>query len=128
MAKLLPIFCLLMHLASHKTSAYVDMFIDANETSSLIGMPSSLFYVFNGELRQNSIKYHLDIPETKQTVNITWETSNLVNYNFKLVDMEVVKRKHRITVNSTGFVPDRLKGKSLIKIQVLLIYILQNEI
>lgn len=100
-------------LLIHGTNGYVDMFMDSNETSSLIGMSSSLFYVFNGELRQNSIKYDLDIPEEKKTINISWDTPYLVNYKFKLIDMDAPKRKHNISINPTGFVPNKLSEFSL---------------
>lgn len=60
-------------------SAYVDMFLDANETSILMGMSNSLFYVFNGELRQNSVNYHLDIPADKKRLKFNWETEVTIN-------------------------------------------------
>ena len=38
-------------------------------------MPGSFFYVFNGELRQNSITYQLEIPEFKNEITINWKAS-----------------------------------------------------
>lgn len=107
--------CLLivLLLLTNNVNAYVDMFVDANETASLIGMSSSLFYVFNGELRQNSIKYHLDIPEGKNNINISWKTMDLVNYKFNLVDKDTHEHRHRLSINSTGLVPNKLSKFSL---------------
>lgn len=111
--KLAPSLFYLATLLIHGTNGYVDMFLDSNETSSLIGMSSSLFYVFNGELRQNSIKYDFDIPEEKKTINISWNTPYLVNYRFKLIDMDFSERKHNISISPTGFVPNKLSEFSL---------------
>lgn len=111
----MPILCILSIILNYclNVSAYVDMFIDAKETASLIGMSSSLFYVFNGELRQNSIRYHLDIPEGKDTINISWKTLDLVNYKFKLVDLDMHERQHHLSVKPLGFVPNDLSKFSL---------------
>lgn len=100
-------------LASRNISAYVDMFMSANETSSLIGVHRSIFYVFNGELRRNSIMHHLDIPEQKTNIKISWRTSNLVNYIFKLSDLDSPQRTHSISVKSIGLVPNKLTEFSL---------------
>lgn len=97
----------LMFIRLEAAFGFVDMFIDANETSSLIGLSSSLFYVFNGELRQNSIKYESKIPFNKNVLTINWKTSNLVNYRFKLVDLDEKSRVHNLSVSSEGFVPKK---------------------
>lgn len=95
-------------LIASNVSAYVDMFLDANETSTLMGMSNSLFYVFNGELRQNSVNYHLDIPADKQRLKFNWETEDVVNYKFSVVDLDNAARRHRMSVNSMGFVPNKM--------------------
>lgn len=94
-------------LANH-ASAYVDMFLDAKETSILMGVSNSLFYVFNGELRQNSVNHHLDIPAEKNRLKFNWKTGDVVNYKFSVVDLNNVARRHRMSINSVGFVPTRL--------------------
>ena len=75
-------FWLLVMCLAGSAHGYVDMFIDATETSSLVGMSNSLFYVFNGELRQSSISHHLNIPVDKKRLKLNWETEVTIKSKF----------------------------------------------
>ncbi|CAF1118664.1 unnamed protein product [Brachionus calyciflorus] len=54
---------------------YVDLFLNANETRSLFGYAGSLFYLFNGEIRANSIQHRLDIPDVKHKIEFNWKST-----------------------------------------------------
>ncbi len=47
-----------------------------------IGSSGKFFYVFGGELRQNSISYIIEIPYFKNTIEFNWKTSPKVS-NFR---------------------------------------------
>jgi hypothetical protein len=86
----------------------VDLFLNSNDTSNLIGFPGSFFYIFNGELRQNSISHRLDIPNTQSVIELNWKVNGPeqlnVHYNVEFLE----KRNKFLTVNTAGYVPHKL--------------------
>lgn len=94
----------------HPIDAYVDFFLDANETKTLLGLPGNLFYVYGGELRKSSVNYVIEIPISKDRVEFNWKTSgkekNFVDYRFHLTSTDNVTNHIKICeTNSTGMVP-----------------------
>ena len=94
----------------NKSNCFIDLFLNSNETSSLLGFSNVFFYIFNGELRQNSISYRLDIPDQKNAVEFNWKINGpdylYINYEFNLNDS-----KHaNFSINSTGLIPSKLSS------------------
>jgi hypothetical protein len=93
-----------------QSNCFIDLFLNSNETSSLLGFSNVFFYIFNGELRQNSISYRLDIPDHKNSIEFNWKINGpdylFINYEFNLND----SRHANFSINSTGLIPSKLSG------------------
>jgi len=93
-----------------RSNCFIDLFLNSNETSSLLGFSNVFFYIFNGELRQNSVSYRLDIPDHKNSIEFNWKINCpdylFINYEFNLND----SIHANFTINSTGFIPSKLSS------------------
>jgi hypothetical protein len=97
---------------------FIDLFLSANETSTLLGFSNTFFYIFNGELRSQSVSYRLDIPDFKNSIEFNWKINGpdylYINYDFSLVDSignsTNGSQYAKLSINPTGFMPSKLSG------------------
>ncbi|RNA11080.1 hypothetical protein BpHYR1_018203 [Brachionus plicatilis] len=80
--------------------------------------PGSLFYLFNGEIRPNSIQHRLDIPYVKNSIEFSWKsTAPLqmpVEYNISLINANSSSLfDYSMSINQTGIVPLHAKSFNL---------------
>jgi hypothetical protein len=101
-SKLEKLFALFVLLSWFDSShSFVDLFLNSNETYTLIGLPGSLFYIFNGELRERSIEHQMEIPESKNFVEFDWRTYNqMVMYAFDITE------PNKLSIRPSGIVPN----------------------
>lgn len=98
--RLFALFALLL-IRFDSAHSFVDLFLNSNETYTLIGLPGSLFYIFNGELREKSVAHQMEIPESKHYVEFDWRTNNqMVTYTFN------ISEPNKLTIRPSGIVPN----------------------
>jgi len=96
-----PFILFLMLTWFDSAHSFVDLFLNSNETYTLIGLPGSLFYIFNGELRERSVAHQMEIPESKSYVEFDWRTNNqMVTYTFN------ISKPNTLTIAPSGLVPN----------------------
>ena len=111
---------LLITLKCSLTRAYVDLFLSSDETSSLFGhnFDGSLFYVFSGDLRQQTIAHRLEIPQSQESVTFDWRSTaiaaansplrTVVGYQIRLSDEW--SKQQSLTIPASGLVPSSLSS------------------
>lgn len=108
------ILAILVLMILRPIHGYIDLFLNSNETSSILGYTGSFFYLFNGELRLNSIKHRLEIPFERNFVELTWKTSSpKIQVDYKISQIKPLPPPltapiFKMSINSTGNVPNSL--------------------
>jgi hypothetical protein len=76
------------------------------------GFAGSLLYIYNGEVRENSIAYRLDIPDHKSSIVYSWKTAGAqlvkVDYKYELIEAVPDVISYGFSINANGFVPNEL--------------------
>jgi hypothetical protein len=122
--KIVILLLLLLNL-NQLIECYFDLFLNSNETEQLFGNDGTLFYVFNGELRMQSISYRLDLSEQKSKLELNWQTRNAnngplhttvmykIDLKDKLNNRSVENAKfYSLDIPTTGHVPKNLSSNT----------------
>lgn len=82
-----------------------ELYMDSDDVETLMGLDARLYYVRDGKLNINAIRYFLEVPPFVNTVNITWSSKNPLFYKIAL-QPEKSSVETKLGIANEGTVPD----------------------
>lgn len=61
-----------------------DLYLDAGDVESLMGLAARLYYVRAGRLNANAARYVVQVPSLVDTVNVTWSAKDALLYHMSV--------------------------------------------
>ncbi|KAF2347875.1 WIF domain [Trinorchestia longiramus] len=96
-------------------SATFDLYIDAKDFHKLLGVNSELWYVRDGEVKENALDYVVLVPPEVSVLTFHWRARHNILLPYK-VQMHVANPEAAVatlSINATGSVPTSMRTFSL---------------